>query len=250
MIRRGRQPGRFAAYCDVDGPTVGCQVYRVLVLHAPYYMLLLETSRVAVPYGVELRTHPVEAETFQGPGAATSTVEPKRQRRNETGKRSKGNGRACKRAATFFDDAPPPFAHGGLGGGAVATCDGDAIPMRCERACRLPALVVRAAAAMARAKGKWNDRSVRQLVASWRGGRGARARLRTAGKGKAPSHPLIIDARLRLGSRAVMLGLGTSGLGSASRGGAARPSGQLASSDTVLFTVTSDIFFFFFLFRP
>ena len=61
---------------------------------------------------------------------------------------------------------------------------------------------------------------------------------------------LIIDARLRLGSRAVMLGLGTSGLGSASRGGAARPSGQLASSDTVLFTVTSDIFFFFFLFRP
>ena len=83
-------------------------------------MVLLETSRVAVPYGVELRTHPVEAETFQGPGAATSTVEPKRQRRNETGKRSKGNGRACKRAATFFDDAPPPFAHGGLGGGAVA----------------------------------------------------------------------------------------------------------------------------------
>ena len=38
-----------------------------------------------------------------------------------------------------------------------------------------------------------------------------RARLCTAGKGKAPPHPLIIDARLRLGSRAIMLGLGTSG---------------------------------------
>ena len=160
-------------------------------------MVLLETSRVAVPYGVELRTHPVEAETFQGPGAATSTVEPKRQRRNETGKRSKGNGRACKRAATFFDDAPPPFAHGGAWGWGCRhmrrQCHSHALRARLPpAACRLPALVGRAAAAMARAKGKWNDRSVRQLVASWRRGRGARARLCTAGKGKAPPHPLIM----------------------------------------------------------
>ena len=108
MIRRGRQAGRFAQIgfdrrliIITQLPTVMWMVLGVKFTVYSYYMVsrspLLEPSRVPVPYGVELRTTPVEAETFQDPGACWKPGTQREETRNETGKRSKGNGRAKQR---------------------------------------------------------------------------------------------------------------------------------------------------------